>query len=61
MSYPFSVVSFVTRLGPATGVTWYILCTSIRMASRYGNLRQKDSRERIEVFTVVKIQVEVGL
>jgi hypothetical protein len=42
MLYPFSVVSFVTRLGPAIGVTWYNLCTSIRMASRYGNLRKKN-------------------
>jgi hypothetical protein len=41
MLYPWSVVFLVTRLGPATGVTWYILCTSMRTASMYGSLWHK--------------------
>ena len=46
MLYPCSVVSLVTRLGPAIGAIWCILWISIRMASRYGNLLYKDPHMR---------------
>jgi hypothetical protein len=45
MLYPCSVVSFVTRRGPVTGVTMYILCSSISTASRYGSLRMEVSQD----------------